>query len=226
VQGAVPPLERGSAVVALRHRILQADGRRYSINIEESYWAILERLAQRRGIRVSKLVHGIAPTDDGISLASTLRLFCLRETMAELEHLERRMAEHKRSSGPNYVQSIVDANPSPSLLLGHDGAIQRLNAAFARWSRTPPAKLIGQSYEWFFQLRTARPMKEIKAEFAGGSRSVFSSRISYIAPGRVVVANASLCLAASAGPGEYSWCVLIDSVPPPAGPPEKPKAGG
>src|SRR4051812_6989108 len=49
--------------MSLRHRILQANGRRYSINIEENYWTILDRIAVRTGIRVSQLVHRIASAD-------------------------------------------------------------------------------------------------------------------------------------------------------------------
>lgn len=200
---------------ALRHRILQADGRRYSINIEESYWAILERLADRRGMRLSKLIQSVAShLGEESSLAANLRLLCLQETVAELRELEHRHDEHKRTSGPNYVECFVEANPSPTLLIGADRRIQRLNAAFVRWSKTPPDKLVGENYEWFFQIRAGRPLPEIQAQFVAGSRESFAARISYIAPGRVVVANVKLCLMARSSPKDYSWGVLIEGAAP------------
>jgi predicted DNA-binding ribbon-helix-helix protein len=203
-----------SAVSELRHRILQANGRRYSINIEESYWTILDKVATRLGVRVSQLVHRIASADPNAPLAATLRLFCLREAVREAETLARKLDESKRTSGPSYVQSLVAANPSPAILVGHGGTIQAANAPFARWSRTPIEKLVGQRYEWFFQLRAAPRLQDIVAKFAAGSREVYPARISYIAPGRVVVAKANLCLAATFDAGEYTWAVQIEDATP------------
>jgi predicted DNA-binding ribbon-helix-helix protein len=208
------PADGTSDAALFRHRILQANGRRYSINVEENYWDILGRLARRHGIRLSQFIHQIASADGAAPLAATLRLVCLRAMVAEVQTLERRIEEHKRTSGPNYVQSLVDANPSPALLVAQTGVIQRSNAAFARWSRTPAEKLVGQSYEWFFQLRASIRISEIQARFAAGSREIVPARISYIAPGRVVVAKANLCLASSQGVGEYVWAVQIDDAAP------------
>jgi hypothetical protein len=43
---------------------------------------------------------------------------------------------------------------------------------------------------------------------------VYPARISYIAPGRVVVAKANLCLAATFDAGEYTWAVQIEDTHP------------
>jgi len=59
-------------------RILQLDGKRYSLRLEHEFWAALEAIASRRKLRLNRLVAEIASRRSGdTNLSSLLRVFCL-----------------------------------------------------------------------------------------------------------------------------------------------------
>src|SRR6185312_4149587 len=61
-------------------RILQVDGKRYSLRLEHEFWAALEAIAVRRKLRLNRLVAEIASRRCGeTNLSSLLRVFCLGE---------------------------------------------------------------------------------------------------------------------------------------------------
>ena len=68
-----------------RQRILQADGRRYSLKLEEPFWEALDLAARERGLKLGRLVAQLAAELPGSgNLASQLRLFCLAEGQRRL----------------------------------------------------------------------------------------------------------------------------------------------
>lgn len=208
---------------AVRHRILQADGRRYSIKIEEAYWSFLEALADKRGLRLSRLVQGIAATvSDESSLAASLRLFCLQSASADIDRLKHQSVEQGIADGQTRLLAVLDANPAPTLLIGQDQRIQRANAAFEQWSGASVATIRGKPFDWFFQVRSNPPLADVHKRFAAGGREVFAARISYVAPGRIVVAKAHLCLALCRAADEFSWTLLVENTAAAARPQKAP----
>ena len=166
----------------LRHRVLQVDGRRYSVRLEESYWAVLEELAGRRGLRLARIIDEVAAAARGeASLASALRLRCLG---ALGEKLADGLKASRAASGAGgrytaSLENLVTANPAPSLLIAHDGKILLANVAFQNWSGVKAEALVGQRYDWFFQLRLSHGLQETIDHLIHGT-----DRSDYRRPGR------------------------------------------
>ena len=194
-----------------RQRVLQVDRKRYSVRLEDAYWHILEDLARDQGVKLSRLVDEVAREVKGASgLAAALRLRCL-SALAERKG-EGYAAADARSVGGVYgasLENLISANPAPSLLLAEDGRILLANEAFQNWSGVKSESLIGQPHDWFFQLRLAAPLAETVDRLAHGREGFQNARISYIAPGRVVVANGRVCLGHYSGPRNFTWIVMI-----------------
>ena len=60
-------------------RSLTIAGHRTSIALEPEFWAALERLAGKRGLRLTALIEDIDRTREGPNLSSALRVTALRE---------------------------------------------------------------------------------------------------------------------------------------------------
>jgi predicted DNA-binding ribbon-helix-helix protein len=195
-----------------RQRVLQVDRKRYSVRLEDSYWHILEDLARDQGVKLSRLVDEVAKEVKGESgLAAALRLRCL-SALADKKGDDQAPADRRSVGGGVYgasLENLISANPAPSLLLAEDGRILLANEAFQHWSGVKSESLIGQPYDWFFQLRLAAPLAEIIDGLARGREDFQHGRISYIAPGRVVVANGRVCLGNYSGPRNFTWIVMI-----------------
>jgi PAS domain-containing protein len=115
------------------------------------------------------------------------------------------------------LENLVTANPAPSLLVADDGKILFANAAFENWSGVKAEALAGQPYDWFFQLRLSHGLEEIIDNLVHGAEGFQPARLSYIAPGRVVVANGVVCLGHYNGPRDYTWIIMIGNVAAPSG---------
>ena len=196
----------------LRHRVLQVERRRYSVRLEEAYWDVLEEIARQDHARLAEVIDDVAMEAEGqASLTAALRLRCLAFLRQESTAQTGSAASSVGSSG-RYgasLDNLVAANPAPSLLIAHDGKILRANTAFQNWSGVKADALTGQPYDWFFQLRLADSFEDAINRLAHGSDGYLMARISYIAPGRVVVANGLVCLGHYGGPSDFTWIVMI-----------------
>ena len=68
----------------MQKRSLTIAGHRTSIALEPEFWAGLERLAARRGLRLTALIEEIDRGRDGPNLSSALRVAVLHD--AEASH--------------------------------------------------------------------------------------------------------------------------------------------
>ena len=197
-----------------RQRVLQVDRKRYSVRLEDAYWHILEDLARDQGVKLSRLVDDVAKEVKGASgLAAALRLRCL-SALADRNGADQTPADRWSVGGGVYgasLEKLISANPAPSLLLAEDGRILLANEAFQNWSGVKSESLMGQPYDWFFQLRLAAPLAEVVDSLAHGREGFQHARISYIAPGRVVVSNGRVCLGHYSGPRNFTWIVMIQT---------------
>jgi predicted DNA-binding ribbon-helix-helix protein len=205
----------------LRHRVLQIHGRRYSVRLEEAYWAVLEELAGERGLRLAEIIDEVAEAAEGeASLASALRLRCLgaiTEKLADSQTASRFPAGVGGGRYGTSLENLITANPAPSLLVADDAKIMFANVAFENWSGVKAEALAGQPYDWFFQLRLSQGLEETIDNLVRGAEGYQPARLSYIAPGRVVVANGVVCLGHYGGPRDYTWIIMIGNVAAPAG---------
>jgi len=163
-------------------RILQLDGKRYSLRLEHEFWAVLEAIALRRKLRLNRLVADIASHRSGeANLSSVLRVFCLGET-------ERTTAGRPLALDSGSINALIEAAPAPGLLLDADQLVLAANGAFLHWSGVKRALLLWQKLAAHFRLESAssfdglwsRPVREEETRIIG------------IMSGRVLAADAKL----------------------------------
>lgn len=72
---ALTALERHSAK---RRHVIQVNGRRTSLNLEDAYWGVLRRIARDEGLSVAELISLINRSKPaGTSLTAAVRLYIL-----------------------------------------------------------------------------------------------------------------------------------------------------
>jgi predicted DNA-binding ribbon-helix-helix protein len=163
-------------------RILQLQGKRYSLRLEHEFWAALEAIASRRKLRLNHLVAEIAshrPSENNLS--STLRVFCLAE-------MERATAGRSLALDAASITALIEAAPTPGLLVDADQIVLAANDSFLRWSGLTRPLLLRQKLAARFRVQGAnsfeglwsRPIKEEETRIVG------------IMPGRVLAAEATL----------------------------------
>ena len=69
----------------MQKRSLTIAGHRTSIALEPEFWAAMEAIADRRGLRLTALIEDIDRTRQGPNLSSALRVAVLQEMLARLE---------------------------------------------------------------------------------------------------------------------------------------------
>jgi predicted DNA-binding ribbon-helix-helix protein len=195
----------------MRHRIVQFEGRRYSIKLEDIWWQRLEDLAQQQGLRLNQLVGQVAhgATDEG-NLTAALRSFCLSTTLDQLHRVERELEERSLTSQGVPLGLIVDACPTPVLMVSHSQAIQRANLPAQQWLGVDAAALVGRIIGHYIQVKAQIPLDKILQEFEAGAHHVYQGRIVYLRPGRVVTARANICPGAIDPVAGSSFLILID----------------
>ena len=142
---------RGPSGVASpwEQRILQLDGRRYSLRLEHEFWAALEAIAARRKLRLNRLVAEVASHRSGDSnLSSLLRVFCLGE-------MERTPVGRPLALDSGSITALVEAAPGPGLLIDADQLVLAANGAFVHWSGVKRALLLRQKLAAHFYLQGA-----------------------------------------------------------------------
>ena len=63
----------------MEKRSLTIAGHRTSIALEPEFWAALEKLADKRGLRLTALIEDIDRSREGPNLSSALRVTALRD---------------------------------------------------------------------------------------------------------------------------------------------------
>jgi len=195
----------------MRQRIVQHHGRRFSLKLEPEFWVWLEGLAASRRLRLNVLIADIAgKLAPGGNLASALRQYCLSEAGHRIMRLEERVLDLSLARGTTKLATIVEACPAPALLVTHDRVILRVNGAFARWSGISRKDLIGRPFGHYFNIAAAAPMAEVWRRIGQGYDRPIPAKLTYLAPGRVVVAKATLCSASVKSPDDFTCIVMID----------------
>lgn len=179
-------------------RILQLDGRRYSLRLEHAFWSALEAIAARRKLRLNRLVAEVAsrrPVD--ANLSSILRVFCLVE-------MERAAGSRSAAIDSAGAAALIESAPAPGLLLDAEQIVLAANDAFLRWSGIKRASLLRQKLAAHFSFQGA---SSIEGPWTRPTHEE-QTRIVGIMPGRVVAAEASLVPVFSAR-GQGLWVVWV-----------------
>jgi predicted DNA-binding ribbon-helix-helix protein len=189
--------------LALEHRIVQADGKRFSIKLESGFWRGLQEASADRQVRLNHLVAAVAaqapPT---MNLASRLRVFCLATLRARLTSAT---YVATRSS----LMAVIESAPSPCLMLSASQVTVAVNSSFRGWFGTGVEQVIGRPVLRDFRFKARRSFEEIWGEFAQGRTADEGARMINFAPGRVLAANVTLAPVALAGKARFACLVWL-----------------
>ena len=185
-----------------QHRVVQLDGRRYSLNLERSFWQTLEDIAQSRHLRLNRLIAQIAAGNEDTNLASRVRAFCVGE-------LRQRLIRALLSVGPTNIVSLLEYCPFPCLVLSRDQEVLCANAPFMSWFGNEGGPLVGQALRRHFRIRSRGNFDDLWRSFVDGRAVSEDSRLISIAPGRVRAANATIQPAQVGGPGDFVCLVWL-----------------
>ncbi|WP_282606541.1 ribbon-helix-helix domain-containing protein [Pelagibius sp. Alg239-R121] len=166
-------------------RIVQFNNRRYSIRLEPVFWRGLEDLAARNQLRLGKFVAQMEETYQGKNFSSFLRVFCMLDA-------ERGLAEQHLGDGRASLVDLVEACPTPGVILSHERTIIACNAAFTSWLGTPGAPVVGADLTAIVQVRTRRSLNEVWQDMVNGGAASIDARILHVAPGRVSTAQGKI----------------------------------
>jgi predicted DNA-binding ribbon-helix-helix protein len=169
-------------------RILQLDGRRYSLRLEHEFWSALEAIAERRRLRLNRLVAEIAnyrPIEGNLS--STLRVFCLGE-------IERPSSGRTLAGDRTSITALVETAPLAGMVIDADQVVIAVNDDFVRWSGLRRALMLQQRLATHFHFQGFG-----QSEGASGWDGFWTrpareeqTRIVGVIPGRVLAAEARL----------------------------------
>jgi predicted DNA-binding ribbon-helix-helix protein len=106
-------------------KVLQSNGQRISIRLEDIFWEQLEKLAENEHLTLSKFVHALVhPLDPKLNRTAFLRCYCLRKLQETLS-----LSKADSSNGAD-LGSIITACPTPVFVLGNDRRIVAYNPGF------------------------------------------------------------------------------------------------
>ncbi len=198
----------------LRQRILQADGRRYSLKLEEPFWDALDAAARERGLKLGRLEAQLAAEGPRQgNLASQLRVFCLAEGERRVRAAAEAAAQAGLVAGATNIETLVELCPAACLVMTRERRIVRVNPAFGRWYGSAYVNLPGKTLDHFFKLRMASSYESAMAAFETGSLQAVKAHLLYVIPGRVVAGAARLMPVARVSASEFSTLIMVDSAP-------------
>ncbi len=184
-------------------RIIQADGRRYSIKLEVGFWNALRRIADDRRMRLNRLISAIArePRPTG-NFSSALRVFCLHE-------MEQRLAHVAFAASKTSLLTLAGTAPAPCLVLAANQQIAAMSPAFAAWFGEGAESLIGRPVLRHFRFRAKRQFEAMWNDFARGQMQRESAHIIHFSTGRVLTASVQMVPVETKGKSRFMCAVWL-----------------
>jgi predicted DNA-binding ribbon-helix-helix protein len=194
----------------MRHRIIQHDGRRYSLKLDDVSWRALEAVARVDKLRLNQLVARVAAQNGDSNLTAALRQLCLERALRRTAELERELAALSRLGRGMPVSAVVESMPTPCFVMSHRHEVLRVNAHALSWIGLEEAALVGQNIQRFLQILAAQSLDSIIAEFGQGAVKLFPARIVCPKPGRLLMARGVICPALVRGAEDLAYLIMID----------------
>lgn len=171
-----------------RLKVLQRDGVRVSIRMEEAFWAQLESAAREQKVKLGDLVFDIMDTAaQGDNKTSRLRTYCVLLLRQQL--MSARLAANDAN-----LPMVLAACPTPCFVINPARQLAGHNPSFAREiledgqteSAAPPSERVAFAF--------SQPFDRIRRAMAKQPDRVFFDRIGIKQGGKQVVHKVSLCL--------------------------------
>ncbi len=117
-------MEINPAWLKPRQRILQRDGKRVSIRLEEEFWEQLEFCAKDEGVKLADLVFGVIGGADTTNRTSLLRIYCAR-------WMRRKVVQTFLTKSNADIQGILSSCPIPCVIVSSEKRLIAQNTAFS-----------------------------------------------------------------------------------------------
>jgi predicted DNA-binding ribbon-helix-helix protein len=137
-------------------RVIIAGNRRRGIRLERMYWRLLGEIAERRGVKRSRLVASVLEEADSSSdnAASVLRCFAIDAIDAERSVLVGR-------TGSNYVIGLLQQAPIPAFAINRQKKLHQVNQEFIQLLRAISGNANQRVHADVVQLTLETPIEEL-----------------------------------------------------------------
>ena len=171
-----------------RLRVLQRDGNRVSIRLEEAFWVQLETAAREQKLKMTDLVFDIMATaGDGENKTSRLRTYCVLWLRQQL--LRARLAAQDAN-----LPMVLAACPTPCFVISPSRQLAGHNPAFARTFLAPgedgAEPIAPETVKFTFR----QPFDRIRRTMADQPDRVFFDRLGMACGDEQTVHRVSVCL--------------------------------
>jgi len=137
-------------------RVILAAGRRRGIRLERLYWRLLGEIAERRGLKRSRLVASVLEASDPATenTASILRCFAVDNIDAERSALVGRTSS-------NYVIGLLQQAPVPAFAINRQKKLHQVNPEFIQLLRALSGNPAERIHADVVQLTLETPIEEL-----------------------------------------------------------------
>ena len=148
--------EAGGDELTPEFRVIVTGGRRRGIRLERLYWRLLGEVAERRGIKRSRLVASVLEDADPASdnAASVLRCFAIDTIDGERSALAGR-------TSPNYVIGLLQQAPIPAFAINRQKKLHQVNQEFIQLLRAISGNTTERIHADVVQLTLETPIEEL-----------------------------------------------------------------
>jgi predicted DNA-binding ribbon-helix-helix protein len=136
-------------------RVIVAGGRRRGIRLERLYWRILGEIAERRGLKRSRLVASVLENDHSAdNAASIMRCFALDSIDAERSSLAGR-------TSMNYTIGLLQQAPMAAFAINRQKKLHQVNPEFIQLLRAISGNIHDRIHADVVQLTLETPIEDL-----------------------------------------------------------------
>ena len=181
-------MEMNPAWLKPRQRILQRDGKRISIRLEEEFWEQLEFCAKDEGVKLTDLVFGLIGDIEAKNRTSLLRIYCAR-------WMRRKVVQTFLTKSNADIQGILSSCPIPCVIVTSEKKLIAQNAAFSE-------KVLGSllspdmwsDADTVVRFSLSKPIDRIITELSAGSGSYVETNVAFSRGSAIVQMVGRFCM--------------------------------
>lgn len=197
-------MEVRSSWLEPRQRILQRDGKRISIRLEEEIWQQLEFCAKDEGLKLTDLVFRAITNNPSVNRASLLRIYCARSMRKKLvqTHLSHFNAD---------IQGILASCPIPCVIVTRERKLLAQNSAFGERILDALASkgTMGES-DTVIRFSLAKPINRIVQDLIGEEPNFVETNVAFSRGAAIIQMLGRFCLLNRLGAGSSPLLCFLD----------------
>ncbi len=181
-------MEMNPAWLKPRQRILQRDGKRISIRLEEEFWEQLEFCAKDEGVKLTDLVFSVIGEAEASNRTSLLRIYCAR-------WMRRKVVQTFLTKSNADIQGIIASCPVPCVIVSSEKRLIAQNTAFSE-------KVLGSllspdmwsDADTVVRFSLSKPIDRIIEELTTGSGSYVETNVAFTRGSAIVQMVGRFCM--------------------------------